>query len=236
MMAARRPARSIALPIGVSALLHVALFASVFVLRAAAPKNLPPMYKVDIVAAPPGPRAAGVVTEAPAPATPEKAPPRPESKVPEKVVPVKKIKGKVEKTLQKATPNVTEKSTPAKATPAPKAGGGAIGGKGNDVATVRTDGIDFPYPGYLNNIVRQIALNFSPRGNLGALKAEVFFMIRRDGTVAGFRFLTRSGNMAFDLEAQGAVEAAARAFGVLPTAFSNDVLPVVFSFDPSKMR
>jgi protein TonB len=236
MMAARRPAGSIALPIGVSALLHVALFASVFVLRAAAPKNLPPMYKVDIVAAPPGPRAAGVVTDAPPPATPEKAPPRPESKVPEKVVPLKRIKGKVEKTPPKATPNITEKSTPAKATPAPKAGGGAIGGKGNDVATVRTDGIDFPYPGYLNNIVRQIALNFSPRGNLGALKAEVFFMIRRDGTVAGFRFLTRSGNMAFDLEAQGAVEAATRAFGALPTAFSNDVLPVVFSFDPSKMR
>ena len=53
MMAARRTATSIALPIGVSALLHAALFASVFVLRAAAPKNLPPMYKVDIVAAPP---------------------------------------------------------------------------------------------------------------------------------------------------------------------------------------
>jgi protein TonB len=236
MMAARRPAGSIALPIGVSALLHVALFASVFVLRAAAPKNLPPMYKVDIVAAPPGPRAAGVVTDAPVPTAAAKAPPRPESNVPEKVVPVKKIKGKVEKTPPKATPNITEKSTPAKATPAPKAGGGEIGGKGNDVATVRTDGIDFPYPGYLNNIVRQIALNFSPRGNLGALKAEVFFMIRRDGTVAGFRFLTRSGNMAFDLEAQGAVEAATRAFGTLPAAFSNDVLPVVFSFDPSKMR
>ncbi len=236
MTAARRPASSIALPIGVSALLHAALFASVFVLRAGAPKNLPPMYKVDIVAAPPGERAAGVVTDQPAPAAAEKVPPRPESKVPEKVVPVKKIKGKVEKTRPTATPNVAEKSTPVKPTQAPKAGGGAIGDKGNDVASVSTNGIDFPYPGYLTNIVRQIALNFSPRGNIGALKAEVFFMIRRDGTVAGFRFLTRSGNMAFDLEAQGAVEAAARAFGALPAAFANDVLPVVFSFDPSKMK
>lgn len=236
MIAARRPANSIALPIGVSALLHVALFASVFLLRAAAPKNLPPMYKVDIVAAPPGPRAAGVVSDAPAPPAAEKAPPRPESKVPEKAVPIKKLKGKVEKTRSNATPNITEKSTTVKQTPAPKAGGGEVGGKGNDVATIRTDGIDFPYPGYLNNIVRQIALNFSPRGNLGALKAEVFFMIRRDGTVAGFRFLSRSGNMAFDLEAQGAIEASARAFGTLPAAWANDVLPVVFSFDPSKMR
>lgn len=236
MMAARRPAKSIALPIGVSALLHVALFASVFVLPAAAPKNLPPMYKVDIVAAPPGPRTAGIVTEAPTPPAAEKAPPRPESKVPEKVIPLKKIKGKVEKTRPAATPNIAEKSTPVKPTPAPKAGGGAVGDKGNDVISVKTDGIEFPYPGYLQNIVRQIALNFLPRGNLGALKAEVFFMIRRDGTVAGFRFLTRSGNMAFDLEAQGAIEAAARAFGTLPTAWANDVLPVVFSFDPSKMR
>jgi len=84
--------------------------------------------------------------------------------------------------------------------------------------------------------VRQIALNFNPRGNVGALRAEVFFMIRRDGTVTGFKFLTRSGMLAFDLEAQGAVESAARAFGALPAGFNDDVLPVIFSFDPSKLK
>ena len=42
--------------------------------------------------------------------------------------------------------------------------------------------------------------------------------------------------MAFDLEAQGAVEAAARAFGSLPAGFGDDVLPVVFSFDPGRLR
>ena len=85
-------------------------------------------------------------------------------------------------------------------------------------------------------IVRQIALNFSPKGNVGALRAEVFFMIRRDGKMTGFKFLTRSGNLAFDIEAQGAVDAASRSFGVLPAGYTDDVLPVVFSFDPSKLK
>jgi hypothetical protein len=54
--------------------------------------------------------------------------------------------------------------------------------------------------------------------------------------VSGFKFLSRSGNYSFDLEAQGAVEAAARSFGVLPAGYGDDVLPIVFSFDPSKLR
>jgi outer membrane biosynthesis protein TonB len=64
------------------------------------------------------------------------------------------------------------------------------------------------------------------------------FLIRRDGTVTDFRFLTRSGNFAFDLECQGAVEMAAdgKAFGPLPAGFSDDVLPVIFSFDPRVLR
>ena len=100
---------------------------------------------------------------------------------------------------------------------------------------VRTEGIEFPFPGYLQNIVRQIALDFRPR-NPGALRAEVFFLIRRDGSVTGFRFVQRSGNYAFDLEVEAAVEAAAARFGPLPGAFGDDILPVSFSFDPSRLR
>jgi protein TonB len=121
---------------------------------------------------------------------------------------------------------------------APRAGGGPTGGRGTDVATVRTQGIDFPYPGYLNNIVRQIALNFAPPNPNSPLAAEVSFLIRRDGSVTNLRFISRSGNYVFDLEAQGAVEAAGsqRAFGPLPDGFQDDVLPVVFSFDPRFLR
>ena len=82
----------------------------------------------------------------------------------------------------------------------PRPGGGPTGGKGTDVATVRSDGIEFPFPGYLNNIVRQIALNFKPRNASARLKAEVRFLIHRDGSVSDItfvqqvrRFLVRSG-------------------------------------------
>ena len=134
-------------------------------------------------------------------------------------------------------PDASARTSAAPPAPATPTGGGPTGDKGTDVATVRTDGTAFPFPGYLQNIVRQIALNFRPRA-AGALRCDVAFLIHRDGSVSNVRFLTRSGMYAFDLEAQGAIEAAARAraFGPLPTGFSDDVLPVTFSFDPRLVR
>jgi protein TonB len=196
---------------------------------------LPPIYKVNIVAAPPGPRAIGVVqpeTAQPKPVAPSVTPPAP-PKTKEPAVPIAKA------TPQKASPRATPVEKPATETPptpAPKAGGGPIGGKGTDVATVQTEGIDFPFPGYLNNIVRQIALRFNPSDANSGRRAEVRFVIRRDGSVIGIGFVTRSGSYAFDLEAQGAVEAAASQFGPLPDGFRDDALPVVFSFDPRIIR
>jgi protein TonB len=106
------------------------------------------------------------------------------------------------------------------------------------VATVRTEGIAFPFPGYLQNIVRQVAARFRPRNPSAPLKADVAFLIHRDGSVSNVRFVTRSGSYAFDLEAQGAIEAAAvaRAFGALPSGVADDVLPVTFAFDPRVVR
>ena len=103
------------------------------------------------------------------------------------------------------------------------------------MANVKADGIAFPYPVYLQNIVRQIALNFRPSAR-GALAAEVAFMIRRDGTIAGVRITRRSSVYSFDQDALAAVELASRAFGPLPQGFSDDVLPVIFSFDPRLIR
>jgi outer membrane biosynthesis protein TonB len=106
------------------------------------------------------------------------------------------------------------------------------------VANVKVDGIDFPYRGYLDNIVRQIALRFEPPNPKAALRAEVRFLIHRDGSVSGMRLVVRSGAFDFDVEATGAVEAAgaAKAFGPLPAGYPDDVLPVVFMFDPSLIR
>jgi|SRR6185312_1506182 len=234
MIAVRPAPRSLAGPIGASAVLHAAAIIALVTWHSGSSTALPPMYKVQLVAAPPGERAAGVVTTAPAPVVPTKAPPKAAAK---EVVKVKTpVKPKhVTKPVVQATPKMATKQE-AVAKDAPKAGGGTEGAKGADVATIKTEGIDFPFPGYLSNIVRQIALNFSPKGNVGALRAEVFFMIGRDGKVSGFKFLTRSGNLAFDIEAQGAVDAAWHQFGPLPAGYTDDVLPIVFSFDPSKLK
>jgi protein TonB len=234
MISARPAPRSLAGPIGASALLHAAIIVPLVLLRTSSSAPLPPMYKVELIAAPTGERAAGVVTTAPAPVAPANAPPKAAAKEVVKVKTPDKPK-QVTKPVVQATPKMATKQE-AVAKNAPKAGGGTEGAKGADVETIKTEGIDFPYPGYLTNIVRQIALNFAPKGNVGALRAEVFFMIGRDGKVSGFKFLSRSGNFAFDIEAQGAVDAAWRAFGPLPAGYTDDVLPIVFSFDPSKLK
>jgi protein TonB len=199
---------------------------------------MPPMYRVNIVAAPPGPRAAGVVRprEAPAPPPEKAAPPPKRAETIEKAMPLPDQAPPKRKQTSQATPTPTTKPAEKKPEAAEKpatAGGGPTGGRGTDVATVRTEGVDFPFPGYLENIVRQIALRFAPPGNTAA-RAEVMFLVHRDGSVSNFRFLTRSGNFAFDLEAQGAVDQAAqvKAFGPLPAGFNDDVLPIIFSFDP----
>jgi len=225
-------------PLGVSAVLHASIIAAAIFARSAPPKALPPVYKVSLIAAPPGPRAIGEVTPQPAPApppTPAPPPPRAETNPRDMPAPTKP-KPAAKKAAAPATPTVAKKAAP-KDEPQPKAGGGPTGGTGTDVANVKIEGVEFTDPAYVNNIVRQIAVRFSPR-NPGALRAEVFFIVRRDGSVGEFRFLTKSGVYAFDLEAQGAVEAAgsAKAFGALPSSYTNDFLPVIFSFDPSLIR
>jgi protein TonB len=234
-------------PFTLSALLHAAVATLLFnTLKERKPVALPPMYRVSIVAAPPGERAIGEVKSGQAKATTAVTQPTAAQST-LKEMPLPKAKP-AQKTPARATPSVSKpaakagatdaKAVPQPKTEAPKAGGGPVGGKGTDVATVRSDGIEFPFPGYLNNIVRQIALNFKPRNTNARLKAEIRFLIHRDGSVSDLTFIRRSGNFSFDLEAQGAVEAAssARRFGPLPDGFPDDVLPVVFSFDPEFLK
>ena len=222
----------------VSALLHASIIAAAVFARPAPPKALPPVYKVNLVAAPPGPRAIGEVTPQPAPAPPPTpAPPPPRAQTNPRDMPAPaKPKPTPRKAAAPATPTVATKAPPKKEPPK-KAGGGPTGGAGTDVANIKTEGVEFTDQAYLNNIVRQIAVRFNPR-NPGALRAEVFFIVRRDGSIGEFRFLTKSGVYAFDLEAQGAVESAgsAKVFGTLPPSYLNDFLPVIFSFDPSLIR
>jgi periplasmic protein TonB len=222
-------------PFGAAALLHGGVVIAILLLSARPAVTLPPIYRVDIVGAPPAPKpAAGVVPTAPAPPVPTpKAPPPapPAHATPPKadVVPVPKA------APRPAPPKATPTPPTAKAAPTtqpPAVAASKTGGPGTDVANVHIEGVAFPYPGYLENIVRQVALNFSPDEPSANLRAEVAFLIKRDGTVIGVRFVQRSNNYEFDLEAQGAIEKAAGSFGPLPQGFPDDVLPIVFSFDP----
>ena len=222
-------------PATASLLLHGSLFvAAWWVSREAPPVVLPPIYRVNIVAAPAGPRAIGEVRSEPT-VNPPEAQPRPAAEVPPRTMPAPDRSPAVRAPRQ-VTPAPAEKT--ATKAPAAVAGGGPIGDRGADVATVQTTGIEFPFPGYLNNIVRQIALRFEPPDRTASLRAEIMFLIYRDGSVTNLRFIERSGSYPFDLEAQASIEAAARAraFGPLPEGFSEDVLPVSFSFDPQVLR
>jgi len=223
-----------------SVLLHGLLIAAFLSLRGGPPPPSPPIYKVELIAAPAGERAIGVVADKPQPTPPAPTPVAPVTKTP---VPRVKVpapptaKVKPTKAPVAATPTPpTKAATPPVA--APVAGGGPVGGKGADVANVNTSGIDFPYPFYTQNITRQLILAFG--SSRIALTAEVRFIIKRDGSVdpESIHMVTPSNSYAFNQQALGAVESVARAklFGPLPPGFQEDILPVTFRFSPSLSR
>jgi protein TonB len=225
----------------VSVGIHAALLALVLWVGNRPEEARPPVYRVELIGQA-GPRQAGVekpVTEATASNDPvagaerveeEKTVPSP-SKA-KKVLPSPKATPSTDRTKKGGAKNAPT-PTATKSNAAPKSGAGATGTKGADVANVRTDGIAFPYPGYLNNIVRQIALNWSPRRVSAALVTELKFMIRRDGTVVGVEVVKRSGDRLYDLDAMGAIEVVgtSKGFGALPSGWPDDVLVVYFTFD-----
>jgi periplasmic protein TonB len=186
----------------------------------------PQVYKVDLVAAPAPTERKRVATEAtprppvekPAPVKPKPTPP------PKKPAPP-----------QPKPPPTTTPSEPTPPTQAPvKPIEGETPSTGTDVATVKTPGLDFPYPEYLRNIVSEVYQRWDRQDARQNSFAEVSFLILRDGSIRDVRFVTRSGSFAFDLSAQGAIEAAgnAGAFGPLPDGWDSDVLPVSFYFKP----
>jgi len=196
----------------------------------------PPVYRVELIAAPSGTRQAGVVSpaasEAPKAAD---APSGAERKPDEKAIAGKKATPVV----AKATPTPSRskaagaKAAAKSAKAAPKAGAGRDNGKGADVRNVDLKGIAFPFPGYLNNIVRQITIAYSPRRVSASLVAEVKFLIRRDGSVSDIEIVKSSGDRLFDIEAKGTVESvgSAKLFNPLPSGWTDDVLIVYFTFD-----
>jgi protein TonB len=203
----------------------------------------PPSYAVDLVAAPAPTTKQRLAREAlptpppeekPAPTPPKPAPPK------DKPAPVAPKPPKPPKTAPapapKPPPTESERE-PAPQTAAPVAPApGETPSTGSDVATIKTPGLAFPYPEYLRNIVTQVYQRWDRASAKQSNFAEISFLILRDGSVRDIRFVTRSGSFGFDIDAQGAIEAAgnARAFGELPDGWEADVLPVSFYFKPSR--
>ena len=186
--------------------------------------RLPPTYTVRLIAAP----AADLEAR--------KAPAAFERPAEEKSAPVPAAKSPRSSTVSRATPPPTRDQTRREAaprtTPTTQPLPGEKPSTGNDVATVSTEGVAFPFPEYLQNIVSQVLRRWQRPGQSTPLEAEVSFFVHRDGSVTDLQFIRRSGNFAFDLEAQGAVEEAGRfhAFGTLPAGWTADVLFVRFYF------
>ena len=221
-----------------SVLFHAGVVAAlVFLTGPGREAPTPPLYRVQLLAAPAGVRAAGVVQPPDITPTPPTPAPIPKSTPETKLAP--KVKPKPVPPPKKATPIAQPKTTtPPKAdAPQPTAGGGTTGGKGAEESPLDTPGLEFPYPAYLQNIVREVIHQFQTSQTRLTLSADVRFMILRDGTVDpnSIKLVKGSGNYAFDQQALGAVEAAgnAKRFGPLPPGFREDILPVVFRFTPA---
>ncbi len=186
---------------------------------------MPVVYAVDLVAAP-------LPNDAPARAATE-ATPTPED---DDVAPVEQPKPKPAPTKEPPTPpkdaKRTEKAVPVKSTTGPAPG--EAPSTGNDAITLKTPGRQFPYPGYLENVVNQVYRRWARPPGGSRLQAEIAFTIQKDGSVTDIEVLKSSGNYGFDLSARGAVEAAAnsRAFGALPGGFNGESLPIAFFFAP----
>ncbi len=211
--------------IGLAGTVVVHAVAAVFLVAGAANarKPAPPTYRVHLVAAPepePDARRAPEAVDRPAEEKPAPAPkaPTPKSTVSKAVPPPV-----ADNTKREAAPRTTPKVAPLP---------GETPSTGSDVATVSTEGVEFPFPEYLQNIVAQVLRRWQRPLQSSPLEAEVSFFVHRDGSVSDLQFVRRSGNFAFDLEAQGAVEEAGRfkTFGALPAGWTSDVLFVRFYF------
>ncbi len=216
-------------PVGMAVTGTVFVHGLVIVLLFGTPSGrtrLPPTYRVRLIAAP----AADMESR--------KAPEAFERPAEEKPAPIPAAK-RPQSTVSRATPPPTQDQTRREAAPRTTSSTTPLPGEkpstGNDVATVSTEGVAFPFPEYLQNMMSQV-LRLWPPEQKSALEAEVSFLIHRDGSVTDLQFTRRSGSFAFDLEAQGVIEEAGnrRLFGALPDGWKPDVLYVRFYFAPRR--
>lgn len=180
------------------------------------------VYEVNLVAAP-------LPISAVRNAAPEATPTAPEEVAPIVVKPkhVKPTPKRPPVQARRVDPTPVTRTT---ATPVP----GERPSTGQDVVTLRQEGISFPYPEYLHNIENKIFAQWNHAMFRPGLDVKIAFVILRDGSVnlSSVETVKASGNYSFDLNARAAIEAAAnaRAFGSLPVGWNGASLPILFDF------
>lgn len=203
------------------------------------------VYAVDIVSPPPrqeGPpdpgEDAAVVPEVEPEAEPEDVvQPEPEEAVPEpepsKPPPTR---SEPERERPKTAPERQEPAPPAREPARPPTGAEPDPrSEGGENLTVKFDGVRCIDADYCANIIRQIHRYFRRPSGGAAGEADVYFVIRDDGSVRDLRVISNTGGLPFRLAVLEAVEQAGRnrAFGPLPGAFGGN-LPVRFTFRPAR--
>jgi outer membrane biosynthesis protein TonB len=214
-----------------SIVLHAGLFALAWLSTLHRPPEFEFLtFEIELVSPPPAvqaeertPPREELVVERP---EPEPAPPEPEPDQPT----LEPERPPPEPEPEPVPPEPDPEPAPATSPEPPPDEPPATSGEG---INVRIEGLRRDYPEYYNNIIRQIQRCFRWQGGQG-WSAQVFFVIRRDGTVRDLEFRMRSGNTAFDFEAMGAVECAGQGrFGPLPEDLPYESQPVLFEFRPS---
>jgi len=204
---------------------HVGLVAAVLIsemVRAPTPEF--EVYRVKLYSPPaqveaPEPAPVAISTPIRAPRVAEQVPERPTPPTPQP-------KPQVVETPPEEKPKPKEPEP----VEGPEADPDSPGGQNIDVDI---EGLRFPYPEYLENIILQLNRHFRWSGSPNLQNTVVFF-INRDGSVENIRMLQGSGDFNFDLQVMSAVEQAGRrgAFGPLPEGFVQNRLPVKFTFLP----
>lgn len=223
-------------PLVLSCSVHVLALAGVWMYEELRPPaHVYETIQVRVVSAPPAP--AEIEEEAP-PAPEEElvveTPDEPEAP-PEEEAPVVVEEEPEPEPEETPTPPVEETPPPPEETPAPAAEPVEDGEEGGEDIDVRLEGLRRDFPQYYGNIITQMRRCFRPPDGQNR-EATIRFLVHRDGSTSDYETVRSSGSFSFDIEAQGAVECAGRPgrIGPLPEDFPWDVLPIEFTFSPSR--
>jgi outer membrane biosynthesis protein TonB len=222
----RRPG---ARPVLVSVAIHLALVVPVVVFTRAPEPTQFETIRITLVSEPAPVEATRPPETAPEPEPePEPAPPEPEPAPPEpEPTPATPTPTPPAPTPPRPTPPAPTPPAPTPPTPAQPTPDADV--------NILTEGVEFPFPDYINNVVLQVHRYFRWR-DASNPRGTIYFEILPDGSVRNIRMVRPSGNLRFDFEVQGAVETAGNrgAFGPLPEDFAGASLPVLLVVEPPR--